>query len=64
MEQAVKEQNQITTRAETMPAEVTGMAAMIERLAYSPDVDPAKLEKLLDMQERVMEQDRNFRQEK
>jgi hypothetical protein len=32
----------------------TGMVAMIERFANSPDVDVSKLEKMLDMQERIM----------
>lgn len=35
----------------------TGMVSMIERLARSPDVDVMKLEKLLELQERIM--DRN-----
>ena len=35
-------------------AEATGMVAMIERMALSPDVDVGKLEKLLDMRERIM----------
>lgn len=34
--------------------EQTGMVAMIERLALSPDVDVAKLEKLLELQERIL----------
>lgn len=57
MEQAVKEQGQeITTREPQAPAETGGMVAMIERLALSPDVDVMKLEKLLEMQERIMAQ--------
>lgn len=36
------------------PADPTGMVQMIERFATNPDVDVHKLEKLLDMQERVL----------
>jgi hypothetical protein len=35
-------------------SETAGMVAMIERLALSPDVDVLKLEKLLELQERVL----------
>ena len=36
---------------------VTGMVAMIERLARAPEVDVTKLEKMLDMQERIMDRE-------
>lgn len=36
------------------PAESNGMLPMIERLAAMPDFDVAKLEKLIDMQERIL----------
>jgi hypothetical protein len=39
----------------------TGLAAMMERLATSPDVDVAKLERLLEMHERIL--DRQAEQE-
>lgn len=55
--QAVKEHTDITTREVEAPENVTGMAAMIERLAKSPDVDVSKLEKLLDMQERILDRE-------
>lgn len=38
----------------TVEASADNMVAMIERLARSPDVDVAKLERLLEMQERIM----------
>jgi hypothetical protein len=37
-----------------LPAEMLAYAQIIERAASNPDVDVAKLEKLMDMQERVM----------
>lgn len=46
----------MTNEVATVEAQ-SGMVAMIERLALNPDVDVAKLEKLLEMQERIL--DRN-----
>lgn len=42
------------------PAEVTAIMAVIERVATNPEADIAKLEKMLDMQERIL--DRNAKQ--
>lgn len=39
---------------QSAPNETTALIAMLERVATNPDVDPAKLEKLLDLQERVL----------
>lgn len=36
------------------PIQTGGLVSMIERLAQNPDVDVAKLERLLEMQERIM----------
>lgn len=41
-------------KTEAAGTEATGMVAMIERMARSPDVDVGKLEQLLAMQERIM----------
>jgi len=37
------------------PGDVTGLAVVIERLAANPDVDVAKLEKIIDLQERILQ---------
>lgn len=44
----------IVTQPATAPNENMALIAMLERVAVNPDVDPAKLEKLLDLQERVL----------
>lgn len=55
--------NQIVKQENSMPAvsaENTALLTMIERVCVDPNADIAKLEKMLDMQERVM--DRNAKQ--
>lgn len=49
--------NDVATRQDSMPAnqsETGALLSVIERVAMSPDADIAKLEKMLDMQERVL----------
>lgn len=54
--------NQIAKAPENQIAtESTAVLSMIERVALNPDVDISKLEKMLDMQERIL--DRNAKQE-
>lgn len=56
--------SEIVRRENTVPTaqtETGALLSVIERVAMSPDADIAKLEKMLDMQERVL--DRNARQE-
>lgn len=55
-ELAVKQNNAVAV----VSAENTALLAMIERVCVDPKADIAKLEKMLDMQERVM--DRNAKQ--
>lgn len=54
---------ELAVKGESLPAvtaENTALLAMIERVCIDPNADIAKLEKMLDMQERVM--DRNAKQ--
>lgn len=53
-EAAKKEVALRANEAAQAPIEVTDVVHMIERLAANPQVDPAKLEKMLDLQERMM----------
>lgn len=45
----------VTEVAAEQPAPETNLIAVIERAAINPDVDVEKMEKLLDMQERIMD---------
>lgn len=56
-------EQQIATRNETMPAvssETTAILSMIERVVLNPEADMDKLDKMLDMQERIL--NRNAKQ--
>jgi hypothetical protein len=46
--------NDIAVKQETMPQEASAVLALVERVAMNPDADMDKLERLLDMQERVL----------
>lgn len=50
----------ILSNQQAVSSENTALMAMIERVCLSPDADIAKLEKMLDMQERIL--DRNAKQ--
>jgi hypothetical protein len=49
--------SEIIERPETLPVaeQTTGLARMIEQICMNPDVDVNKLERMLDMQERILD---------
>lgn len=47
--------NQVQTAQPNLPPEMAAMVMLVERLALNPDVDPDKMQKFLDMQERIID---------